>query len=86
MPLNLVVRAANRDMAAAMMTRVWINGKVRDLGDEVRTVADVLAVVGVPQEGTLVELNGAALFPRDFGSTPVAAGDRFELVRIAAGG
>ena len=68
------------------MTRIWINGEARDLVDEVRTVADVLAAVGVPAEGTLVELNGTALFPRDFGRTPVVAGDRFELVRIAAGG
>ena len=83
---NLVVGAANPDMAGDVMTRVWINGEARDLGDEVRTVADVLAAVGVPQEGTLVEQNGVALFPRDFGCTPVAAGDRFELVRIAAGG
>lgn len=73
-------------MAGAMMTRVWINGEARELGDEVRTVADVLAVIGMPQEGTLVEQNGTALFPRDFGCAPVAAGDRFELVRIAAGG
>ena len=51
-----------------------------------RSVADVLAVIGMPQEGTLVEQNGTALFPRDFGCAPVAAGDRFELVRIAAGG
>lgn len=68
------------------MTRVWINGEARDLGDEVRTVADVLAAVGVPAEGTLVERNGEALFPREIGRTPVAAGDRLELVRIAAGG
>jgi hypothetical protein len=42
--------------------------------------------MGVPLEGTLVEQNGLALYPREFGRTPVAADDRFELVRIAAGG
>ena len=83
---NLVAGVANPGMAGAIMTRIWINGEARDLADEVRTVADVLAAVGVPAEGTLVERNGEALFPREFGRTPVVSGDRLELVRIAAGG
>jgi thiamine biosynthesis protein ThiS len=65
---------------------VSINGAVQPIESGVRTVADLLTALGVPLEGTLVEQNGVALFPRDFGRTPVAAGDRFELVRIAAGG
>jgi thiamine biosynthesis protein ThiS len=68
------------------MMRVWINGEARDLGDAVRTVSDLLAAVGVPEEGTLVERNGEAMFPREVGRTLVVADDRFELVRIAAGG
>jgi len=65
---------------------IWVNGTAQPLEGDVRTVADLLIALGVPLEGTLVEQNGEALFPRDFGRTPVAAGDRFELVRIAAGG
>jgi len=63
-----------------------VNGAKRDLTAGVRTVADLLAALGVPLQGTLVEQNGVALFPRDFAATPVAPDDRFELVRIAAGG
>jgi thiamine biosynthesis protein ThiS len=65
---------------------ISVNGTAQPLKGGVRTVADLLTVLRVPLEGTLVEQNGVALFPRDFGRTPVAAGDRFELVRIAAGG
>ncbi len=68
------------------MKRVWINGEAREFGDEVRVVADVLEAAGAPAAGTLVELNGSALFPREFGKTEVADGDRFELVQVAAGG
>jgi len=68
------------------MTTVRINGERRDVTGEVRTVAELLDALGVPREGTLVEQNGLALFPRDFADTPVAPDDRFELVRIAAGG
>ena len=73
-------------MALGVMMSVWINGVRRDLDSKVETVAGLLETLGVPGQGTLVEQNGEALFPRDFGSSPVAAGDRFELVRIAAGG
>lgn len=73
-------------MAVGTMSCVWINGARRELGAGVRTVADLLTAIGVPLEGTLVEQNGTALFPRDFARTPVVVDDRFELVRIAAGG
>jgi thiamine biosynthesis protein ThiS len=68
------------------MKKVWINGSVRELEDGVRVVADVLSVLGVPRDGTLVERNGEALFSREYDGTLVQDGDRFELVRIAAGG
>jgi thiamine biosynthesis protein ThiS len=69
-----------------VMKKVWINGSVRDFEDGVRVVADALSVLGVPRDGTLVERNGEALFAREYDATPVEDGDRFELVRIAAGG
>jgi len=73
-------------MGGGGMMRLWINGDECDLGDGVRTVADVLVAMGVAAEGTLVEWNGEALFRREFGVTVVSEGDRLELVRIAAGG
>ena len=69
-----------------ILKKVWINGSMRDLEDGVRVVADVLSMLGVPRDGTLVERNGEALFAREYDATLVEDGDRFELVRIAAGG
>ncbi len=68
-----------------MMT-LWINGEKREVAGPVGTVAELLVVIGLPADGTLVEQNGLALFPRDFAVIPVVANDRFEFVRIAAGG
>lgn len=64
---------------------VIINGQPRQVA-ELLHVSGLLHALGIPQEGTLVEKNGEALFPREFAATPVAENDRFELVRIAAGG
>lgn len=66
--------------------RVWINGEAREVPGSVVTILALLADLAVPPQGTLVELNGMALFARDFDRTPVSDGDRVELVRIAAGG
>jgi thiamine biosynthesis protein ThiS len=68
------------------MTTLWINGEKREVAGQVGTVAELLEVIGLPAGGTLVEQNGLALFPRDFAVIPVVANDRFEFVRIAAGG
>ena len=68
------------------MKHVWINGTSRSVPASTATVVELLAELGVPPQGTLVELNGVALFARDFATTPVGEGDRVELVRIAAGG
>jgi len=52
------------------------------------TCLDVAAILthldlGYP---VLVELNGTALFPREFPSVPVQEGDRIEIMRMVAGG
>jgi thiamine biosynthesis protein ThiS len=64
---------------------VILNGSPRELPESCRTVADLVALVfpGLP---VLVERNGQALFPREFASTPVQEGDRFEILRMVAGG
>jgi thiamine biosynthesis protein ThiS len=67
------------------MITVTVNGKPFETPSGAN-VHGLLEALGLPQQGTLVERNGVALFARDFGSTPVAEDDRFEVVRIAAGG
>jgi thiamine biosynthesis protein ThiS len=68
------------------MTTLWINGEKREVAGPVGTVAELLEVIGLPAGGTLVEQNGLALFPRNFAVIPVVENDRFEFVRVAAGG
>ena len=67
------------------MITVRINGQAREIAAGL-SVEQLLGQLGLPAVGTLVERNGAALFPREFGTTPLEPEDRLELVRIAAGG
>lgn len=64
---------------------IHLNGQCTEVPTGLN-VSELLTHVSLPQEGTLVERNGLALFPREFSTTPVEPNDRFELVRIAAGG
>lgn len=62
-----------------------LNGTPHPLptGSTILTLLQSLNLAAVP---VLVEWNGTALFPREFPATPLAAGDRVEIIRIAAGG
>ena len=50
------------------------------------TVLILLQSLGLADIPVLVEHNTTALFPREFPDTPLAAGDRVEIIRIVAGG
>jgi len=52
-------------------------------GLTVRALLDSLGLAGRP---VLVERNGAALLPGEVATTPLAEGDRLEVVELAAGG
>jgi sulfur carrier protein len=67
------------------MITVTVNGQPWEAPSGA-SVHNLLETLKLPEQGTLVERNGVALFPRDFANTRVAEGDRFEVVRIAAGG
>ncbi len=54
-----------------------------DAGTTVSTLLDSLGMADLP---VLVEHNGTALFPREFPTTALSAGDRIEIIRIVAGG
>ena len=47
------------------------------------TLLDSLGLTGKP---VVVELNEAAILPRDYATTEVGAGARLEVVMLAAGG
>ncbi len=65
--------------------RVSANGAPVDLPDGA-TVGDLLEALGLGSRWVIVERNGDAV-PRDaLTTTPLAEGDRLELVRAVAGG
>jgi sulfur carrier protein len=64
---------------------VLVNGESR----EVHRATDVAALVsefGLPAPTLLIEHNGIALTRSEWPQTPLAQGDRLELLRVTAGG
>lgn len=66
------------------MIRIFLNGEPHELPDP-RSVAELLRELGL-EHGVLVEHNGRALFPKEWSSVSLAAEDRLEILRVAAGG
>ncbi len=64
---------------------ISLNGQTREFTG-VETVADLLGQLGIGTRPVLVECNRTALFPREFASTLVKAGDEIEVIELAAGG
>lgn len=64
---------------------ITLNGQTRELTG-VLTVTDLLVHLGFGNRPVLVERNRTALFPREFSTTPVNAGDEIEVIELAAGG
>ena len=62
-----------------------INGEVREF-PKLANVAELVAQLALPPATLLVEHNRSALRREEWASTPLADGDRIELLRIAAGG
>jgi thiamine biosynthesis protein ThiS len=50
------------------------------------TIEQFLVAQGFLPRSVVVEHNGEAVAPSEFAQRPVLAGDRLEIVRIAAGG
>lgn len=71
--------------ALATKMQIVFNGEARDVPEGL-TVASLLRHLGLPQERLAVERNLALVPLRDWDNTPVAAGDRFEVVRFVGGG
>ena len=65
--------------------KLTINGQKREL-TEVENVAALIEQLGMRHDRVAVELN-RELVPRDrWGTTPVAEGDRLEIVHFVGGG
>ena len=50
------------------------------------TIEDFLVAHKLPPRSVVVEHNGQAVAPSEFGGRPLQSGDRLEIVKIVAGG
>jgi sulfur carrier protein len=67
--------------------RLVVNGDEQDLDLSTgASVRDLLTHLGLGEKWVVVERNGEPVERRDVASTPLADGDRIELVRAVAGG
>jgi thiamine biosynthesis protein ThiS len=64
---------------------VTANGKQLDV-DLPATIEQFLLAQNLLPKSVVVEHNGEAVAPSEFGSRNLAAGDRLEIVKIVAGG
>jgi len=65
--------------------RLVVNGDETEVDDGAK-VADLLDQLGLGPKWVIVERNGEPVERRDVPTTPLADGDRIELVRAVAGG
>jgi thiamine biosynthesis protein ThiS len=65
--------------------KVWVNGERAEI-DDANTVADVALRLGLEPHTVLIEHNAVALHQREWSARQISEGDRFEVVRVVAGG
>jgi sulfur carrier protein len=68
-----------------MKAKIIANGKATEI-ELPSTVEGFLIAQGLPPRSVVVEHNGEAVAPSEFGRRRIQAGDRLEIVRIVAGG
>ena len=66
------------------MKKITVNGRPRETA--AADVAALIAELGFANGTVLVEHNGTALRPAEWTERVLEAGDRIELLRLAAGG
>ncbi len=65
--------------------KLRINGEFRET-PVLATVAELAAWLELPAFGTAVELNGEVVRRAEHALTPLAEGDRLEVVKLVGGG
>ena len=65
--------------------QIALNGENTD-SRGAQTVDDLVRRLELPPEAVLIEHNGVALHRREWRETPLAKGDRIEIIRVVAGG
>ncbi len=64
--------------------KLLLNGREREV--HATQVEELVAELGLPLAAALVEHNGTALLRSEWTATPLADGDRVEIIRMVAGG
>lgn len=64
---------------------IILNGKEHVI-DGIHTLAALLDSLGMTNKPVIIELDGEAILPREFGQTPLNPGSRVEIISIVAGG
>lgn len=65
--------------------QLTINGQPRDFAS-LATLEDLLSTLGLKQDRVAVELNGEIVARDAWSATPLAGGDRLEIVHFVGGG
>jgi sulfur carrier protein len=65
--------------------RITVNGEAMDVRNEL-SVEELLVQLGVPRAFMAVALNREVMRKSSYASTPLAEGDRVEIVRPMGGG
>jgi sulfur carrier protein len=67
---------------------IVLNGQPREVGidPQTATVDVLIAVLGMKTDRIAVERNGEIVRRHEWATTPVASGDRFEVVHFVGGG
>lgn len=64
---------------------ITVNGQAREVETN-STLQQLLVALGLDGKPVVIELNRAAIFPRDFATTIIPADAVIEIVVLAAGG
>ncbi|GED26318.1 sulfur carrier protein ThiS [Brevibacillus agri] len=65
---------------------VVLNGKTAELSAEINTVRALLASYSLQEKIVVVERNGKIIDRSQYEQTPIADGDRIEIVHFVGGG
>ena len=65
---------------------ITLNGQSYELEAESATVSALLEHLDMDGPPVLVEVNGEAIFARDFDATEISSGATIEIIRMVAGG
>jgi sulfur carrier protein len=73
-------------MPAPPPRSISVNGRAHALGADEHTVADLVRALGLEGKRIAVECNGEIVPKSRYAGTPLAPGDRFEIVGAVGGG